>query len=133
QYAFTIGGPIKNYLAWFFGSFENRNQDGVVLVGTRDRATRSIRRGFADSPLDDFMTTERFDWSPNSGDNFNFRYSFQRENGTNASTLVRSIGSALQRQSSENKSNTFLASYSRIFSYKDVNEFNFSFSTFRND
>ncbi|HWF88494.1 MAG TPA: carboxypeptidase-like regulatory domain-containing protein, partial [Pyrinomonadaceae bacterium] len=52
QYAFAIGGPIKRDKAWFFGSFENRNQDGVVLVGTRDVAARSIKRGFADSPLD---------------------------------------------------------------------------------
>src|SRR5215213_1350974 len=133
QYAFTLGGPIKKDRAWFFGSFESRNQDGVVLVGTRDLATRSIRRGFADSPLDDFMTTERLDWNPNSNDNFNFRYSFQRENGTTASTLIRAIGSASQRQSSENKSNTFLASYSHLFSPTDINEFNFSFSTFRND
>lgn len=133
QYAFAIGGPIKKNHAWFFGSFEDRNQDGVVLVGTRDLATRSIRRGFADSPLDDFMTTNRVDWRPNDVDSFNFRYSFEREEGTTASTLVRSIGSASQRQSSENKSNSFLANYSRLFSAKDVNIFNFSFSTFRND
>src|SRR5687768_13190181 len=101
QYAFALGGPIKKDRAWFFGSFENRNQDGVVLVGTRDLATRSIRRDFAASPLDDFMTTERIDWNPNENDNFNFRYSFQREKGIAASTLVRSIGSASQRQSSE--------------------------------
>jgi len=133
QYAFTLGGPIRKDRAWFFGSFENRNQDGVVLVGARDLATRSIRRGFADSPLDDFMTTERLDWSPNPADNFNFRYSFQRENGITASTLVRSIGSASQRQTSENKSNTLLANYSHLFSPNDVNEFHFGFSTFHND
>jgi len=133
QYAFTLGGPIKKDRAWFFGSFENRNQDGVVLVGTRDLATRSIRRGFADSPLDDFMTTERVDLSPTQSDHLNFRYSFQRENGTSASTLVRSIGSASQRQSGENKSNTFLANYNHLFSANNVNNFNFSFSTFRND
>jgi hypothetical protein len=133
QYAFAIGGPIKKNRAWFFGSFEDRNQDGVVLVGARDLATRSIRRGFADSPLDDFMTTDRVDWAPNSDDRFSFRYSFQREQGTTASTLVRSIGSASQRQSSENKSNSFLANYSHLFSPNDVNIFNFSFSTFRND
>ena len=133
QYAFAIGGPIKKDQAWFFGSFENRNQDGVVLVGTRDPATRSIRRGFADSPLDDFMTTNRLDWSPTANDNFTFRYSFQRENGITASTLIRSIGSASQRQSSENKSNTFLASYNHLFSPTVLNDFNFSFSTYRND
>jgi len=133
QYAFAIGGPIRKDRAWFFGSFENRNQDGVVLVGTRDLTTRSIRRGFADSPLDDFMTTNRIDWSANEKDRFNFRYSFERENGTSASTLVRSIGSASQRQSSENQSNTLLANYTRLVSAYDVNSFNFSFSTFRND
>jgi len=133
QYAFAIGGPIKKNRAWFFGSFEDRNQDGVVLVGARDLATRSIRRGFADSPLDDFMTTDRIDWRPNDADSFNFRYSFQREQGTTASTLVRSIGSASQRQSSENQSNSFLVNYSRLFSANDVNNFNFSFSNFRND
>ena len=133
QYAFVLGGPIKRDRAWFFGSFENRNQDGVVLVGTRDIATRSIRRGFADSPLDDFMTTDRVDWTPSKDDALSFRYSFQREEGITASTLVRSIGSASQRQSSENKSNSLLANYTRLLGPRDVNSFNFSFSTFRND
>src|ERR1044072_9234186 len=76
QYAFAIGGPIKKNRAWFFGSFEDRNQDGVVLVGARDLATRSISRGFADAPLDDFMTTDRIDWAPHADERFNFRYSF---------------------------------------------------------
>lgn len=133
QYAFAIGGPMKKDRLWFFGSFENRNQDGVVLVGARDIATRSIRRGFADSPLDDFMTTDRLDWGPTANDMVTFRYSFQRENGTTASTLARSIGSASQRQSSENKSNSLIASYTRLISPWAVNTFNFSFSTFRND
>src|SRR6185295_9554513 len=133
QYAFGLGGPIKKDHAWFFGSFENRNQDGVVLVGTRNLATRSIARGFADSPLDDFMTTNRVDWRASDNDLLNFRYSFQRENGIAASTLVRSIGSASQRQSSENKSNVFVAGYTRQISQTDLNSFNFSFSTFRND
>lgn len=133
QYSFGLGGPIKKDRAWFFGSFENRNQDGVVLVGTRNLATRSIVRGFADSPLDDFMTSNRIDWRASNNDQLNVRYSFQREKGIAASTLVRSIGSASQRQSSENKSNVLVASYTHQFSPTDLNSFNFSFSTFRND
>ena len=133
QYAFTLGGPIKRDKAWFFGSFEYRNQDGVVLVGQRDLPARSIVRGFAPAPLDDFLTTERIDWNPRAKDQLNFRYSFQRENGTNASTLVRSIGSASQRQSSLNKTHSFLGSYSRVISHSDINSFNFSFSDFIND
>ena len=132
QYAFTLGGPIRKDRAWFFGSFEYRNQDGVVLVGQRNPATRSIVRGFAPSPLDDFLTTERVDWSPGVKDQLSFRYSFQRENGINASTLVRSIGSASQRQSSQNKTHSFLANYTRAISASDTNSFNFSFSDFIN-
>ena len=132
QYAFTIGGPIQKDHAWFFGSLENRNQDGVVLVGQRDLATRTIRRDFAGSPLDDFMTTNRVDFSPTDNDRFIFRYSFQREDGIAASTLVRSIGSASQRQSSENKAHSFGANYTRIISPREVNSFNFTFSDFIN-
>ncbi|HET9480104.1 MAG TPA: carboxypeptidase regulatory-like domain-containing protein [Pyrinomonadaceae bacterium] len=133
QYAFTLGGPIKRDRAWFFGSFEYRNQDGVVLVGARDLATRSIRRDFAAAPLDDFLTTERVDWSPATNDHLSFRYSFQREKSVAASTLVRAIGSASQRQSSLNKTNAFLANYSHIISPRDLNNFSFSFGTFIND
>ena len=133
QYAFTLGGPIKKDRAFFFGSFEYRDQDGVVLVGERDLATRSIRRDFAGSPLDDFLTTERLDLTPTDVDRFGFRYTYQREKGIAASTLVRSIGSASQRQSSLNKTNSFLANYSRVISPYDINNFNFSFSTFIND
>lgn len=133
QYAFTLGGPVKKDRAFFFGSFEYRNQDGVVLVGERDLATRSIRRDFAASPLDDFLTTERLDLIPTDVDRFGFRYTYQREKGIAASTLVRSIGSASQRQSSLNKTNSFLANYSRVISVYDLNNFTFSFSTFIND
>lgn len=133
QYAFAIGGPIKRDKAWWFGSFENRNQDGVVLVGTRDLASRTIRRDFAPSPLDDFMTTNRLDFGPTPDDMLNFRYSFQREDLVAASTLIRSIGSASQRQSSENKAHSFLASYSHTFSPRDLNNFVLSFSDFINE
>ena len=132
QYAFALGGPIKKDRAWFFGSFEYRDQDGVVLVGERDLASRSIRRSFAGAPLNDFLTTERVDWSPSDVDRLSFRYSHQREKLVAASTLVRAIGSASQRQSSLNRTNSFLANYTRVVSPRDVNSFNFSFGTFIN-
>ena len=96
QYSATLGGPIKKDVAFFFGSVEFRNQDGAVLVGTRDTAARTIRRGFADAPLDDLLSTERLDWRLNDRDWLTFRYSLQREENVSASTLIRSIGSASQ-------------------------------------
>ncbi|HEX7317641.1 MAG TPA: TonB-dependent receptor [Pyrinomonadaceae bacterium] len=133
QYSFTLGGPIKKDKAWFFGSVEYRNQDGAALVGVRDLATRSIRRTFADAPLNDLLSTERVDWQPSSRDHLFFRYTLQRENDTAASTLDRAIGSASQRQASVNNTHSFLANHTHVLSPRDVNSFNFSYSTFFND
>ncbi|HYP54145.1 MAG TPA: TonB-dependent receptor, partial [Pyrinomonadaceae bacterium] len=132
QYSFTFGGPVRRDRAWFFGSLEYRNQDGAVLVGARDTARRTITRGFADAPLDDLLSTERLDWQPSDSDRLGFRYSLQREEGVSASTLVRSIGSASQRQSSRNRAHSLLAGYTRVLSPYSLNDFNFSYSTFSN-
>ncbi len=133
QYAFALGGPIKKDRAWFFGSFEYRNQDGAALVGVRDLATRTIQRTFAGAPLNDLLSTERVDWRPSDADQVFFRYSLQREDDTAASSLDRAIGSASFRQASVNNTHSFLANYTRVLNPRDVNSFNFSFSTFFND
>ena len=133
QYAFGIGGPLKRDRAWFFGSLEYRNQDGAVLVGARDLATRSIRRGFATAPLNDLLSTERLDWHPTNLDQLTFRYSLQREDDVSPSSLIRAIGSASERQASNNKTHSILANYTRVLSPREVNSFNFSFSHFLND
>ncbi|MDQ3817946.1 MAG: TonB-dependent receptor, partial [Acidobacteriota bacterium] len=132
QYSFTLGGPIKKNKAWFFGSFEYRNQNGAVLVGTRNLATRSITRTFASAPLTDTLSTERVDWQPTDRDHLSLRYSLQRESDVTASTLIRSIGSASERQSSSNHTHSLLANYTRVLSPREVNSFNFSFNTFIN-
>jgi outer membrane receptor protein involved in Fe transport len=133
QYAFTLGGPIQKDRAWFFGSIEYRNQDGAALVGSRDLATRTIRRTFALAPLNDLLSTERIDWQATAQDHLFFRYSLQREDDVAPSTLDRAIGSASQRQASVNNTHSFLANYTRVLNPQAVNSFNFSFSTFFND
>lgn len=132
QYSFTLGGPIKKDTAFFFGSLEYRNQDGAVLVGTRNTTRRTITRGFAAAPLDDLLSTERLDWQVNDKDRLGFRYSLQRETNVAPSTLIRSIGSASQRQSSRNHTHSLLADYTRVLTPQDVNSFKFSYSTFSN-
>jgi Carboxypeptidase regulatory-like domain/TonB dependent receptor len=132
QYSFTLGGPVRRDRAWFFGSFEYRNQDGAVLVGARDTARRRITRSFADAPLDDLLTTERLDWQASVNDRLTFRHSAQREDDVAASTLIRSIGSASQRQASVNRAHSLLANYTHVISPRDLNEFKFSYSTFFN-
>lgn len=132
QYAFSLGGPLKRDRAWFFGAFEFRNQDGAVLVGERDTTARLIRRSFSDAPLDDLMSTVRIDLRPATNDSLAFRHSYQEEESVSASTLIRSIGSASQRQSSRNRTHSFLGNFTRVLSPRDVNSFSFSFSNFLN-
>lgn len=132
QYSFTLGGPVRRDRAWYFGSFEYRNQDGAALVGARDTARRTITRGFADAPLDDLLANVRLDVRPSDRDTLGFRYTAQDEDGVSASTLIRSIGSASQRQSSHNRTHTVLANYTRVLTVRDVNDFRASFGTFIN-
>ncbi len=132
QYSIALGGPIMKDKLFWFGSFEYRNQDGAVLVGTRDVAARIVRRGFAVAPLNDLLGTARLDWNHSINDTFNFRYSIERADDVTASTLVRSIGSASQRQAARNNYQSFSANWTHMLSANATNSFNFSVSNFFN-
>jgi hypothetical protein len=133
QYALAAGGPlVKDKLFWF-GSVEYRNQDGGVLVGSRDLATRTITRSFADAPLDDVMASGRLDWAPATNDRLTLRYAFQHVEDTGASTLNRAIGTATQRQTSTNKGHSILGSWNHTLSASSANSLLFAVSDFSND
>lgn len=132
QYAVAIGGPIKRDYAWWFGAFEYRNQDGAVLVGARDSARRTITRGFALAPLNDLLMNLRADWRPTDFDTLSFRYSLQRADDVAASTLIRAIGSASQRQAGRNNFHSFVTNWGHVLSPYTVNSFSFSWSNFLN-
>jgi Carboxypeptidase regulatory-like domain/TonB dependent receptor len=132
QYAVALGGPIKKERAWWFGALEYRNQDGAVLVGERDTARRTITRSFALAPLNDLLANARVDLRPTNFDHLNFRYSLERGDDVAASTLIRAIGSASQRQQGRNNYHSFLANWMRVFSINTVNNFIFSWSNFLN-
>src|SRR5262245_26614979 len=130
QFSATLGGPIKKDRAWWFGSFEYRNQDGALLVGERDTATRTIKGAFAPAPVNDALGTGRIDWRPTNSDSFNLRYSIQREDDVAAASLQRAIGSATQRQAATNHFDSILSNYTRVMSATAVNSFSFSFNRF---
>jgi Carboxypeptidase regulatory-like domain/TonB dependent receptor len=132
QYAFSLGGPIKRNEAWWFGAFEYRNQDGAVLVGERDTVNRRITRSFAPAPLNDLLGTVRADWHPSTPDSLSFRYSIERAEDVGASTLIRAIGSASQRQSSRNNYHSALANWTHIFSPHTLNDFRAGWNSYLN-
>jgi hypothetical protein len=132
QIAAGVGGPVIKDKVFWFGSFEYRNQDGATLVGERDTATRSIRRGFAPAPLNDLLATGRGDWIISPEDRVSGRYSIERADDVTASTLIRAIGSASQRQAGRNHYQSFLTNWTRLLSPSAVNNFNFSVTNFVN-
>jgi hypothetical protein len=133
QYAAAVGGPLVKDKLFAFGAFEYRNQDGVVLVGNRNVAARTIERSFADAPLDDVMGTGRLDWAASARDRVFARYSYQRVEGTGTSSLNRPIGSASWRESSTNKAHSLASSWTRTLAASAANTLRFSWSHFKND
>ena len=132
QASFTLGGPLGLPGLFGFGALEIRNQDGGVLVGVRDPAARAIDRTYATAPLDDLLGTFRLNWGAGSNDDVTIRYTGQREDDIAASTVERPIGTASQRQESQNRLQAVLGSWSRILSPRAVNSLSVSFSTFDN-
>jgi hypothetical protein len=132
QFATAVGGPLTAERLFWFGAFEYRNQDGGTLVGTRDAATRTIRRGFAPAPLDDLLGLFRVDWHPRDVDTVMIRYAGERADDTGPSTLDRAIGSASYRQESNNRYQSVVGSWTRILTPAFVNALSASYSTFRN-
>ena len=132
QVSFTLGGPLGRQGLFGFGALEIRNQDGGVLVGARDPAARSIEHTYATAPLDDLLGTFRLNWGAGPNDDVMIRYTGQRADDTAASTVERAIGTASQRQESQNRLQAVLGSWSRILSTRAVHSLSVSFSTFDN-
>jgi hypothetical protein len=132
QTSFTLGGPLRRHDLFGFGSLEVRNQNGGVLVGTRDTATQTMVRSFAPAPLDDLLGTMRLDWRAAAANDVTVRYSGQREDDVATSALDRAIGTASQRQQSRNRMHAVLGSWTSVLSPRAVNAFSVSFSDFDN-
>ena len=132
QIAGAVGGPLVKGKLFGFAAAEYRNQDGAVLVGSRDVTARTIRRSFAAAPLNDLLASARVDWRPNDDDGLSIRYAAEDADDTAASALDRAIGSAEQRQASTNRYQSAVATWTRIVSSTLVNAATVSFSGFRN-
>ncbi len=132
QYAATLGGPLVQNRAWWFGAFEYRNQDGAVPVGQRDVVARQIVRSFAPAPHNDLLGLARGDWKASESDHLSFRYGIERLKDVGLTKLDRAIGSASQRQSLRNNHQAFLTNWTRVLSSTAVNSFSFSINNFGN-
>lgn len=132
QYAASVGGPFKRDRGWWFGAFEHRNQDGVVLTGTRDFSSRRVLTSFSPAPLNDTLLLGRGDWRASEKDNMAFRYAWQDEDDIDRGSLRRPIGTADNRQHSFNKYHSFVYNWVHTFSPRVLNDFVFHENKFLN-
>lgn len=132
QMSGAIGGPLQRDRLFWFGAGEFRHQDGAVLVGTRDTATRTISRGFAPAPLRDGLWSLRLD-TGGATNRLMLRYAGEWATDTAASAVERAIGSATQRQDATNRYNSVLGTWTSAPRTGFVNSLSASVSTFLNE
>lgn len=133
QYAVSIGGPFKRDRAWWFGAFEYRNQDGVVITGERDLGARRVLTSFADAPLNDLLATGRVDWQAGENDRMGFRFGLQDEDDISNGSLRRPLGTADNRQHSFNNYYSFVYNWVHSISSRVLNDFVFHENKFKNE
>jgi hypothetical protein len=132
QISGALGGPLRRDRLFWFASGEYRDQDGGVLVGTRDVSARTISRGFAPAPSRDRLWSFRAD-SGGTANRYVARYAGEWAVDTAASSIERAIGSASQRQDGTNRYNSVLASWTSASRANFVHSLSGSVSTFLNE
>jgi hypothetical protein len=131
QVSGAFGGALKRDAIFAFAAAEYRDQSGGILVGARDTAAQTIRRGFAPAPLKDGLWTVRLD-TGGAANRAMVRYAGEWAKDTAPSGIDRAIGSASQRQEARNRYHSVLGSWTVAPSGSFVNALNASVSTYLN-
>jgi hypothetical protein len=125
QYTATLGGPIVRDKAWYFGAFEYRKQDGIILTGQRDQSLQRVVNTYSPAPLDDTLLTGRFDFQISPKDRLFVRYGFENLEQVDRALIQQAIGDANQRQRLKTRSNSIIVDYVRTLSPNAINDFTF--------
>jgi len=131
----SVGGPLKKDRAWWFTSFEIRDQNAPVQTGTRDFATDTILHTSAPAPLRDALWSTRVDAQITPKNSLMARYSFNRSTDTAEATPSSSTPAftAAERQNSLNRFNSVVAALNTVLSTNKVNNLSFHYDNFYND
>ncbi len=131
----SVGGPLRKDSAWFFTSFEFRDQNAAIQTGARDFATDSILNTSAPAPLRDALWSSRLDARLGQHNTLTGRYSFNRSTDTAAATPSQNTPAftAAERQNSLNRFNSVVAGLTSVLSPTRVNDLIFHYDNFYND
>jgi hypothetical protein len=135
QVGASVGGPVRKDRAWWFSSFEFRNQNAAVQTGARDFTTDSILNTSASAPLRDALWSTRYDHQLSEHNSLMVRYSFNRSTDTAEATPSQSTPafSSAERQNSLNRFNSVIAGLTTVMSSSRVNDLSFHYDNFYND
>jgi hypothetical protein len=135
QVGASVGGPVRKDRAWWFSSFEFRNQNAAIQTGARDFTTDSILNTSASAPLRDALWSTRYDQQLSEHNSLMVRYGFNRSTDTAEATPSQSTPafSSAERQNSLNRFNSLIASVTTVLSSSRVNDFSFHYDNFYNN
>jgi hypothetical protein len=130
----SVGGPLRTDKAWWFSSFEFRDQNASLQTGARDFADDTILNTSAPAPLRDALWSSRFDTQLTAHNSLMGRYSFNRSTDTGEATPSQATPafSAAERQNSLNRFNSLVVGLTSVFSSTRVNNAVFHFDNFYN-
>ena len=131
----SVGGPVRKDKAWWFSSFEFRDQNAAIQTGARDFTTDTILNTSAPAPLRDALWSTRYDHQLSEHNSLMVRYSFNRSTDTAEATPSQTTPAftAAERQNSLNRFNSVVAGLTTVLSSSRVNDLSFHYDNFYND
>jgi len=131
----SVGGPIVKDHAWWFSSFEYRDQNAAIQTGARDFTTGSILHTSAPAPLRDALWSSRFDAQISPRNSLMGRYSFNRSTDTAEATPSQTTPAftAAERQNSLNRFNSAILGLTTVLSPTRANAVTVHYDNFYND
>ncbi len=131
----SLGGPLNKDRAWWFSSFEFRDQNAPIQTGTRDFTSDTILHTSAPAPLRDALWSTRVDAQITPKNSLMARYSFNRSTDIAEATPSSSTPAftSAERQNSLNRFNSVVAALNTVISSNKVNNLSFHYDNFYND
>ena len=140
----SIGGPFIKDKAFYFSSFEFRDQNAAIQTGTRVFSSvpyggtpyyGHIINTAAPAPLRDLLLSNRVDYHPSENDLVSLRYSFNHSTDTAQATAAQATpySTAAERQDALNRFHSGVATWTRVLGSKMTNDFSVHYDNFYNN